>query len=96
MQGAGVPCGRVVSVKEIIENPHAKARGLFEDVWVGDKQDGWSVKMSRSAPVLHGYDTTTRWAGPDLGQHNKEVLVEELGLGEAEYEEYIRQGIVGV
>lgn len=96
MRGAGVPCGRVFSVKEVVENPHTKARGIVEDVWVGDRQDGWSVKMSKVAPVLDGYDTTTRWAGPDLGQHNREVLIEELGLSEAEYGEYIRQGIVGL
>lgn len=96
MWGASVPCGRVFSVKDIVENPHTRARGMVEDVWVGDKQDGWSVQMSKVVPVLDGCDTTTRWAGPDLGQHNREVLVEELGLSEVEYEECIRQGIVGV
>ena len=95
MRGASVPCGRVFSVKEVVENPHTQVRGLVEDVWVGSQDDGWSVKMSKAVPVLQGCDTTTRWAGPNLGEHNREVLIGELGLSEAEYLAYQQQGIVG-
>ncbi|EKM53701.1 uncharacterized protein PHACADRAFT_125618 [Phanerochaete carnosa HHB-10118-sp] len=94
---ASVPCGRVFSVKEVVGNPHTEARGLVEEVWVGDEQrkSGWMVKMPRVAPVLEGIDTSTRWAGPDLGQHNHEVLCGELGLSETELQKLQEQGIVG-
>ena len=35
-------------------------------------------------PVLGGTPGSTRWAGPELGQHTDEVLREELGMDEAE------------
>lgn len=67
----------------------------MEDVWVGSKENGWNVKMSKVVPLLEGCDAKTRWAGPDLGQHNHEVLVEELGLSEEELQELQKKGVVG-
>ncbi len=95
LRAASVPCGQVFSVKEVMENPQTEARGLVEEVWVGDKESGWPVKMSKVTPVLEGCDTKTRWAGPELGQHNREVLVDELGMSEAKFLEYQEKGIVG-
>ncbi|KAI0343595.1 L-carnitine dehydratase/bile acid-inducible protein F [Trametopsis cervina] len=95
LRAAGVPCGRVFNVKEVVENPHTQARGLVEDVWVGSEEEGWNVKMSKVAPVLEGYDLKTRWAGPELGQHNYEVLVQELGLSESELHALQEKGVVG-
>lgn len=95
LRAVGVPCGRVFSVKEVVENPHTEARGIVEDVWVGDEESGWNVKMPKVVPVLEGCDAKTRWAGPDLGQHNHEVLVEELGLDEAELAALQEKGVVG-
>ena len=91
MMDAGVPVGRVNSVKEIMEVEHLKVRGAVEDVWVG----GWNVKMPRVFPVIEGCESDTRWAGPDLGEHTEEVLKEELGLGEEEYAKLKRDGIIG-
>ncbi|KAI0090802.1 CoA-transferase family III [Irpex rosettiformis] len=90
-----VPCGRVFSVKEVMENEHTQARGLVEDVWVGTEEKGWNVKMSKVTPILEGCDIKTRWAGPELGQHNYEVLVEKLGLSEDELRELQENGVVG-
>ena len=95
LRGVGVPVGQVFSVKDIVENPHTEARGIVEDVWVGEKDSGWSVKMPRVVPVLEGCDTKTRWAGPNLGQHNREVLLGELGLSEEEFAVYQQEEVVG-
>lgn len=97
LRGVGVPVGQVFSVKEVVENEHTKARGLVEEVPVRGPggTEGWTVKMSRVTPVLEGVDTSTRWAGPDLGQHNREVLVDELGLNEEEFVKYQDMGIIG-
>lgn len=100
LRSVSVPVGQVFSVKEVVENEQSKARGLIEEVWVDGngkegEADGWTVKMPRVTPVLEGVDTSTRWAGPDLGKHNREVLVEELGLSEEEYVRYQEMGVVG-
>ena len=95
MMDAGVPVGRVNSVREIMHAEHLKARGAVEDVWVGGKKNGWNVKMSRVFPVIEGCEGDTRWAGPDLGQHTEEVLIGELGMDEAEYTKLKLDGIIG-
>ncbi|VDC00837.1 unnamed protein product [Peniophora sp. CBMAI 1063] len=102
----GVPGGRIANVRDIVENEHVVARGAVEDVWVGGPAGpedaantkgrvGWNVKMPRVAPVLGDMETKTRWAGPDLGAHNEEVLCGELGLARAEVDALIAQGVVG-
>jgi len=63
LHDAGVPVGRVVNVKEIVEGEQVQARGAVEDVWVGGEGGGWNVKMPRVFPVLDGCDAKTRWAG---------------------------------
>lgn len=95
MMEAGIPVGRVNSVKEIMEGEQVKARGAIEDVWVGDENDGWNVKMPKVFPILEGHDGRTRWAGPDLGQHTEEVLLEELGVDAGEFAKLKQNGVVG-
>jgi crotonobetainyl-CoA:carnitine CoA-transferase CaiB-like acyl-CoA transferase len=94
MMEAGVPVGRVNSVKELVECEQVKARGAVEDVWVGGDK-GWYVKMPKVFPVLEGCDAKTRWAGPDLGEHTDEVLLQDLGLDEGELAKLREDGIVG-
>ncbi|KAG8220472.1 CoA-transferase family III domain-containing protein [Butyriboletus roseoflavus] len=92
---AGVPVGRVVGVKEIMQSEHVKARGAVEDVWVGETDSGWNVKMPGVFPVLEGSGAKTRWAGPDLGQHTDDVLIKELGLDTKELARLRDCGIIG-
>ncbi|KAJ8515186.1 hypothetical protein ONZ45_g7372 [Pleurotus djamor] len=103
MNKAGVPVGRVLNVKDIVNADQLKARNAIEEAWVPaptgeetsvDKR-GWTVKMSSTFPVLEGYDTKVRWAGPDLGQHTNEVLSEHLGLSETQLSDLRAEGIVG-
>ena len=92
---AGVPVGRVVGVKEILQNEHVKARVAVEDVWVGETDSGWNVKMPGVFPVLEGSGAKTRWAGPDLGEHTDDVLMQELGLDTKELARLRDCGIIG-
>lgn len=92
---AGVPVGHVVGVKEIMENEHVKARGAVEDVWVGETDNGWNVKMPGVFPVLEGSGARTRWPGPDLGKHTDDVLIKELGLDTTELARLRDRGVIG-
>lgn len=80
MNKVGVPVGRVVTVKEVVEGEQVKARGAVRDVWVGSEDKGWNVKMQGTFPVLDGVDPQPKWAGPNLGFHTDEVLMDNLGL----------------
>ncbi|KAI0701002.1 CoA-transferase family III [Cerioporus squamosus] len=87
LRAVGVPVGRVLNVKDIVENEHTKARGLVEEVWV--------PRCRRSCPCLKG--ATRRRAGQvrSLGQHNREVLIGELGLAEDEFARLQEEGVIG-
>ncbi|EPQ55389.1 CoA-transferase family III [Gloeophyllum trabeum ATCC 11539] len=97
LREAGVPTGRVNSVKEVVENEQVKDRGFVEDgvVSAPNPGSGWYVKMPKVVPLLEGSDPQTRWAGPDLGEHNEEVLVRELGLTAKELRTLRDDGVVG-
>jgi len=90
MNQAGVPVGRVVSVREVVENEHLQERGAVRDVPV----KGWSVKMPGTFPVIDGVESQPQWAGPDLGQHTDEVLTEHLGLSSDELNALRQCGII--
>ncbi|KAH7911387.1 CoA-transferase family III [Hygrophoropsis aurantiaca] len=94
LEEAGVPVGRVVGVREIVEGDQVRARGAVENVRVGGAKDGWDVKMPGVFPVLEGCDTTTRWAGPDLGAHTEAVLIRELGMLPRTYVKLKQDGVV--
>jgi crotonobetainyl-CoA:carnitine CoA-transferase CaiB-like acyl-CoA transferase len=97
MNKVGVPVGRVVTVKEVVEGEQIRARGAVRDVWVDGLpgQEGWNVKMQGTFPVLDGVDSQPKWAGPNLGFHTDEVLMGDLGLSAEAVSRLRTDGIVG-
>ncbi|TDL16915.1 CoA-transferase family III [Rickenella mellea] len=96
MERSCVPFGRIMNVKDLMENEHVRARGMVERVHVpriGDDDAGWDVEVPRVVPVLEG-DYSTRWAGPDLGQHNEEVFLKDMGISAEELASLRAEGVV--
>ena len=97
MDAAGVPAGRITNVKDLMESEHLRERGAVEKIRVahaGHEDGGWDVEVPRVAPLLEGIPGT-RWAGPDLGQHNEEIFMGHLGLSVEELEALRDAGVVG-
>jgi succinyl-CoA--D-citramalate CoA-transferase len=46
------------------------------------------------SPRLGATPGGTEWPGPELGSHNREILEERLGLGEAEIEALRGKGVL--
>jgi crotonobetainyl-CoA:carnitine CoA-transferase CaiB-like acyl-CoA transferase len=90
LEKADVPCGPIYSVVDMLKDPHFNARGLFEQVEV----KGAPLTIPAMLPLLTATPGRTDWPGPDIGQHNGEVLGGLLGLGEAELAALHRDGIV--
>ena len=88
--GAGVPAGPIYSVADMVDDPQYNARGLFETVEVG----GEPLKIPALVPKLDHTPGATRWPGPELGAHNREVYLDTLGLAEAELRSLENDGII--
>ncbi len=83
LEAAGVPAGPIYSVAEQMDDPHFKARGLFEDVTL---PDGDTVTIPAPSPQLSATPGRTAWPGPPLGAHNREVYGGLLGLSDEQLE----------
>ena len=92
LQRLGVPAGPVLRGPDLLQDAHYKDRGTFVTVdhpQVGPKQyPGIPWKMSATPGVV-------RWPSPTLGQHNREVYGELLGLTGLEIDQLDQTGIIG-
>jgi succinate---hydroxymethylglutarate CoA-transferase len=79
LKAVGVPCGKINSVAEALDDPHTAARDMIatiEHSTIGVlKMLGVPFKFSETA-------CSVRRPPPTLGQHNDEILAGELGLDE--------------
>jgi len=80
LNAAGVPCGKVLSVAEVFDDPQVKAQDMVIDVDQGPhgivRMVGFPVKLSDTPARL-------RYPSPELGAHTDEVLA-EAGLSQEE------------
>ena len=87
---AGVPCGLVYSPADMADDPHFAAReSLIE---IADPDHG-AILMPNVAPKLSRTPGTVRWAGPELGEHTENVLL-EFGYSPDEIDGLRRCGVV--
>lgn len=77
LSAAGVPVSPVMSVADLMSDPHCAARGSIAAV--PDPEFG-EVPMVAPLPWLSSTPGAIRWTGPELGAHTEEVLGEVLGL----------------
>jgi crotonobetainyl-CoA:carnitine CoA-transferase CaiB-like acyl-CoA transferase len=80
LNAAGVPCGKVLSVAEVFDDPQIKAQDMVLEVDQGPRgivrMVGFPVKLSDTPARL-------RYPSPELGAHTYEVLA-EAGLSDEE------------
>ncbi|MBL7620897.1 CoA transferase [Frankia sp. AgB1.8] len=89
---AGIPAGEVRDGRFVHDHPHLAARGLYRPVelpWAG------TVPLPNLPvrAVSGGWDHRRR--PPPLGEHNTEILGEELGLDEDRLAELTRATVIG-
>ena len=90
LEAAQVPVGSIYTVKDMLNDPHYNARGMFEEVEVG----GRPLKIPAMSPKLSGTPGGTEWPGPPIGSHNAEVLKSVLGKTDAEIEALKSNGTI--
>jgi len=75
---AGAAIAPVNDIAQIFEDPHFKARENI--VAVEDDELGGEVRMQNVVGKLSQTPGCIERAGPRLGEHNREILVEQLGF----------------
>ena len=72
-----MPCGKINSVAQALDDPQTAARGMIETV---EHPTIGALKMLGMPFKFCDTPTSVRRAPPTLGQHTDEILEAELGL----------------
>ncbi len=88
---ADVPAAPVMSVEDLMQDPHCRARGSV--VTAPDPELG-AVSMVAPLPMMSATPGSIRWAGPKLGSHTDEVLSGLLGMNDSEIASLRAAGVV--
>jgi formyl-CoA transferase len=79
LEEGGVPAGRIFRAKDMLSDPHFAAR---EDIVTLPHPEFGELAMHNVAPRLSATPGAVRHVGPELGEHNDEILRGLLGLTE--------------
>jgi crotonobetainyl-CoA:carnitine CoA-transferase CaiB-like acyl-CoA transferase len=67
----------VLSIAEVVEDEHIKARGAFQEV---EHPKAGTLKLLRPWIRFSEHPTAIDHAGPAIGEHNAEVYKDLLGI----------------
>jgi len=91
LQEAGVPAGVVQNAEDLAQDPHLLARQFFVPL----KHPVLGRTLNDRSPIRFGADEPVNWkAAPQLGEDNRYVFKELLGLTEEEFIHYREQGVI--
>lgn len=89
--GAGIPAGPILDLEQISKDPHiAGARKMFTEV---EHPTAGRMKLNSSPIKLSRTAAEIRSAPPTLGQHNREIYCDMLGLSEDAYQADLEKGV---
>ena len=91
MEKHAIPAGRIYRAPEMLSDPHFRARQSI--VSVMHKTFG-DLAMQNVAPRLSATPGQVRHAGPELGEHNDEILKGVLGMKDGEIAKLTAVGVV--
>jgi len=83
--------GPAYDIGQIFQDPQYQARGNIIEVL---DDDLGPIKMTSAFPLMSETPAKIRHAGPRKGEHNREILVGELGLSEQELAELEKDGVI--
>ena len=92
LQNAGIPAAPVMRGPDLLEDPHYRDRATFSHVshpQVGPKwYPGIAWRMSETPGRVH-------WPAPTLGQHNRQIYTQLLGLSDDQISQLEQDGVIG-
>jgi crotonobetainyl-CoA:carnitine CoA-transferase CaiB-like acyl-CoA transferase len=81
LKAAGVPCGSVREVAEVLADPQLDARGMIETI---DHVSAGAIRLLGVPIKLSDTPGAVRLPPPALGQHTDSILHDDCGLSAAE------------
>lgn len=90
LRQAGVPGGKVFTIKDIVDDKHYAARHMLRTVQLND---GSKLKVPGVVPKLSATPGNFEGGGPDLGQHTESVLA-AMGVDDARMEQLRQKGVI--
>jgi len=87
----GIPAGLIYKAKDMIEDPHFKARQAIIDI---THPEFGKIKMQNVAPKLSNNPGKVYKVGPSLGEHNNYVFKEILQKSEDEIKNLKESGVI--
>ena len=90
LEAADVPAGRIYTAADIHADPHYRAREMIQSHQL---PDGKELDFPGIVPKLSATPGQTKWIGPKLGEHTRDVLA-TLGIDERGFAELKAQGVV--
>ena len=91
MEEHAVPAGRIYKAADMLEDPHYAARDAIVEV---DHPSYKKLFMQNIFPKLSETPGNIQCPGPELGQHNKEVYEDMLGITPSRLEELKAAGVI--
>ena len=80
LKSVGIPCGKINTVAQALEDPHTQARAMVESVV---HPTAGALKMLGIPMKFSATPASVRAAPPTLGQHSDEILQDMLGFDSA-------------
>ncbi len=87
---ARVPAGKVYTARDIVEDPHYRARDM---ILTQQTRDGYALEVPGVVPKLSGTPGTVRSSAPGLGDDTDAVLA-QAGLSKAQIELLRSRGVI--
>ncbi len=81
----------VLTIEDIFTDPQYLARETI--ISVDDDAQG-AVKMQNVIPRLSKTPGSVRSIGPGLGEHNREIYIDQLGHSEEEFASWLAEGLI--
>ena len=91
LEPIGVPVGPINDLQQVFEHPQVRSRGMKLDV---PHPTGGSVPLVANPIKMSLTPVVQAVAPPTLGQHTREVLQEQLGISQEDFERLQAGGIV--
>ena len=88
---AGVPCGPINRVSQVVNDAQVKARNMIVDMPHPNVPD---LRVPNSPLKLEETPSSIRRPPPLLGQHNEEILT-DLGYGPSQITKFREKGVIG-